>query len=337
MIGSLPVGEAVVRTASISRPVRVRINDPSKVYPELVKGGPVTDEEIVEYMAPVFAKNPHFSAQPDFLPKNISLKDLTVDNRPPMIDLKEVVKLYAIYHLSEFSGILKGIQGATYNGSHLLVALIIRNIARLVSEDESSLSFWCQHLVWSISRRRDIVSEDDMELIVETLRQFVDTDEPSCIRWNHLHHRIRLEGISRARRYKINKSNLANELKEAVSRAIKERDGLSDVKMESIGTDEDLTELELKLLALVHTEQFTNRYPERVQSATDGDIGPLVDMVITFAKSLGITDVDLSVVATHLLNHARTSLDSPDDDRLWIEVHDTLLSKIDDSGSEVAV
>ncbi|MFW9817517.1 MAG: ATP-binding protein, partial [Candidatus Thorarchaeota archaeon] len=43
LIGSLPIGEAVVRTANIGKPVRVRLNNPVEMYPELASDKPVTD------------------------------------------------------------------------------------------------------------------------------------------------------------------------------------------------------------------------------------------------------------------------------------------------------
>jgi hypothetical protein len=336
MIGSLPVGEAVVRTASISRPVRVRVNDPVAMYPELASGKPVTDDEIIAHMKPVFEKNPHFKTKSELALKSLTLKDLTDDIMTITIDMNSALKLYAIFQLASFGGVLKGIQGAAENGSHLLIAFILRNIARLVSKDTKSLSLYCHHLVWSISRKDGIVSEDDLGMIVNELKLLVDIKELKDEIMHRFHQRISEETNRRSGSFEFNRNSLTSELKEAVAQAIQERTDLREVNPSTEVSDDNLSNLHETLMALVRTDQFSTRYPERIDAALKGNFEPLVKMIITFARSLDIQNIELRKVAALLLNHARSVLESPDNNTLWKSVHELMISDIDNLGSEVA-
>jgi hypothetical protein len=328
MIGSLPVGEVVIRTASISRPVRVRIHNPATKYPELVSGPQVTDDEIRKHMKQVYKQNPHFKNKSKFALKSLKLKDLTGESPTITIDMSSTLKLYAIFRQPKFSSLLRGIQKAAENGKYLLVALVLRNIAHLVSNDKLGVSFYCHHLVRSIYRKGGIVSEDDMSMVVSELEQLVDMGCISLEKLDTLHERLRVEGTRRTRTHGYDQTVLDTELKQASVSAIREIEGLEAVSP----TTEPVENLD----TLVRTGKFSTRFREQVDVALKGDIEPLVRLLLTFAETLDVPEVELQELAVLLLNHARVVHETAADDGLWVSAHELMVSRIDDSGSEVA-
>jgi hypothetical protein len=330
MIGSLPIGEAVVRTASISRPVRVKINDPVSLYPGLASAAPVTDDEIIEHMNPIYEQNPHFKAKSDTALKSTRLKNISENLSTVRIDINCALKLYSIIRQPGFKGVLRGIRSATENGNYSLAALIFRNIIGLVSKNEQSQSFFCHHLVWLISRAKGIVSEDSLQLIVREMKQFIDIADFGHEGLDRIHQRIGANVVPRSVSYVVDNSAIETELKQAVDEAITESEALKD-KKQSVGMiTETLSKLDKTLLALVRTDQFSTKYAARLDAAVRGDIVPLVRLVVTFARTLDVQDVELVEVTNQLLNHARSELGSPEDDSLWRSVH----GAIGDLGSE---
>jgi hypothetical protein len=334
MIGSLPIGEVVIRNASISKPVRVRINNPAEQYPELAPGVPVTDKAVKEFMGPVYEQNPHFRAKSGYSTESLKLENQNLTIASIRFDIAKLCKLYTIMGKSSVRGALKGLQMAAHSGNALLGALVLRNFASIANPDESTLPFYCLHLVWFLYQTENPLSDDNLGKIVTELEQLVPLEELSRLSLANIHERIKTTVEKGVVSYDEGSSSLREELKEAVADAITERDELRN-RTESPDPNEE--RLDKLIQAIVKTEQFTTRHVERFNKALAGDLGPIVRLVNVFTRKIAGPEDDLSHVATLLLHHARSLLGTSDNDAVWKTIQDEVHSTISDSGSEVAV
>jgi len=328
MIGSLPIGEAVIRTAGISRPVRVRVNDPAAMYPELSSGTPVTDDEIKVHMKPVFDQNRHFKAKSVHALKSLKLKDLSLRISTIKIDINSALRLYAMIEHKSFRKILKLL---ILVENSLQGALVIRNLARLAGPDDTHVSFYALHMIWRISKLEES-SDPFLEKIVEELKHLLPISDLLEEPLERYHSRLNLDIERRISTFNYDTKELASEMVSAMRMALDETKNLQ-VDNQAVVHD---GELEKRVRAIVMTDQFVSRYLPRSQMAMEGNPDPLVRLIITFARKLAGHGFDIAEVVTLLLHVSRASLDSPDNDGLWNTVHDMVQSGIDDSRSEVA-
>jgi hypothetical protein len=332
MMGSLPVGEVVIRTASISKPVRVGVNDVATLYPELAPGKPVTDEEIVRHMKPVFDQSPHFKAKSPHALKALKPAELSPQLAMIKIDITRALRLYAMINSSSFEEVLMTLPKTN---NPLFGALIIRNIARLVGQDETHASFYAHHLTWYISKLERLGTSFLREL-VEELEQLLPITELPIEHLERYHLRLKSELEKRISTFKHDGKVTASDVRTAVKLAIAENDELRSTDSSDNQGSEPDGELEEKVRNIVRTDHFVSRYQPLAQMAADGNHEPLVLLLTTFARKIAGDGFDNSKVVTLLLHEARATLDSPDNDSLWTTVHDKVQSGTNDSGSEVA-
>lgn len=335
LIGSLPIGEAVIRTASISKPVRVRINNPADQYPELAPGSPVTDKAVKEFMKPVYEQHPRFKTKSGF-----SVETLKDDQGIPVasvrIDIVKLHRLYSIINKPAVKGALRSLQDAAQCGNALLGALVLRNLISIVRPDKSNIPFCCHHILWLLSQTETSLSEDSLGKITTELNQLVPLKDLAQVDLGHIHERVKLKVERGLVSYDENKAALRADLKEAVSKAIEEMEELQDKAAQSKYSENEYR-LERLIQEIVKKEKFTSRHIERFNKALDGNLKPIVRMITIFAKKIAGPEDDVCHVATLLLHHARSQLGSSDNDSLWKTIQDEVHSSINGSGSEVAI
>jgi hypothetical protein len=312
----------------------VRINNPAEQYPELAPGVPVTDKAVKEFMGPVYEQNPHFRAKSGYSTESLKLENQNLTIASIRFDIAKLCKLYTIMGKSSVRGALKGLQMAAHSGNALLGALVLRNFASIANPDESTLPFYCLHLVWFLYQTENPLSDDNLGKIVTELEQLVPLEELSRLSLANIHERIKTTVEKGVVSYDEGSSSLREELKEAVANAITERDELQN-RSESPDPNEE--RLDKLIQAIVKTEQFTTRHIERFNKALAGDLGPIVRLVTVFTRKIAGPEDDLSHVATLFLHHARSLLDTSDNDAVWKTIQDEVKSTINDSGSKVAV
>ncbi|MHA2058157.1 MAG: ATP-binding protein, partial [Candidatus Thorarchaeota archaeon] len=335
LIGSLPVGEAVVRTASISKPVRVRINNPVDQYPELAPGAPITDKVVKQFMKPVYEQYPEFKTKSGY---SVEVKK-DVQNPPVAlvrIDITKMHRLYSIMDRPSIKGALRGMQEAAQSGNALIGALLLRNFVSIVKPDKSNLPFYCHHMLWFLSQVETPVSEENFAKITTELEQLVPLKKLEYVDFGHIHQRIRLTVERGLVSYKEDETALKADLKVAVNTALKEMKELQNKAAQSKYSENEYR-LERLVQEIVKTEQFTTRHIERFNKALAGDLKPIVRMIKIFAKRIAGSEDDVCHVATKLLHHARSHLGSSDNDEVWKTIQDEVHSSINNSGSEVAV
>ena len=326
LIGSLPIGEAVIRTASISKPVRVRINNPVEQYPELAPGAPVTDIVVKEFMEPVYKQHPQFKAKSGYSVE--ILKDaaslLVASVR---IDITKMHRLYSIMGKPSVKGALKGIQFAVQGGNALLGALVLRNFVSIVKPEENNFPFYCHHLLWFLSQIETPLSEENLGKIAGELEQFVPLKKLAQVDFGHVHERVRLTVEKGVVSYKEDKAALRAELKDAVTRAIEEMKEIHDKAAERRVSESEYR-LNRLIQEIVKTEQFTSRHIERFNKALDGDLKPIIRLITIFSRKIAGPEDDVCHVATLLLYHARSQLGDSDNDSVWNTIQDEVHSSI---------
>jgi hypothetical protein len=331
LIGSLPIGEAVIRTASISKPVRVRINNPIEQFPELAPGKPITDKVVKEFMEPVYKQHPQFKSKSGY-----SVRIQKDDESPPVtslrIDIVELLRLYSIVDMPAVRGALEGIQYAAQSGNPLLGALILRNFVSIVQPDPSHLPFYCHHTLWYISQTESPLSEEILAKIARELDRLVPHKKLEQTDLNHIHERIRLTVERGLISYNEDKGALDSELKQAVTSAIEEMKDLQDKVVER-RLSESEHRLQRLISEIVKNEKFSTRHIERFGKALNGDFKPIIRLITVFARKVAGPDDDLCHVATLILNNARSQLGSSDNDSVWETIQDEVHASIDSSGS----
>ncbi len=335
LIGSLPVGEAVVRTASIGKPVRVRINNPVEQYPELAPGSLVTDKVVKEFMEPVYEQHPEFKTKSGYSVE-VKKDEQSLSVASLRIDVTKMHRLYSILDKPSVKGALKGMEMAAQSGNTLLGALVLRNFVSIVEPNESYFAFYCHHLLWFLSETETPLSEENLDKITTELANFVPLNELAQVNLGHIHERIRLTVERGLVSYKEDKAALRTDLKDAVARAIEEMKEIQDKAAERRLSDNEYR-LSRLIPEIVRNEKFTSRHIKRFNKALDGDFEPIVRMITVFAKKIAGPEDDLCHVATILLHHARSELGNSDNDSVWKTIPDEVHASIHDSGSEVAV
>ncbi|MHA3961936.1 MAG: ATP-binding protein [Candidatus Thorarchaeota archaeon SMTZ1-45] len=332
MMGSLPVGEAVIRTASISRPVRVRVNDIVVLHPELALGKPVTDEEIIQHMSPFFTQNPHFQTKSAHALKSLKSGELSLRLATIKIDIPRALRLYTMLDSAFFKKVLKTL---IETKKSRLGALITRNIARLAGPDDTHVSFDAHHLIWCISKMKEF-NPSFLGKIVEELKLLLSLSELPSNHLERYHSRLNSELEWRVSSFKHDAKVTASDVMSAVRMALDEIKKLQSTdQSDNHGVEPD-GELEEKVRSIVCTNQFVSRYQPLAQMAADGNYEPLVLLLTTFSRMIAGDGFDITEVVILLLNEARATLDSPVNDALWAAVHDMVQSEINNSGSEVA-
>jgi hypothetical protein len=331
LIGSLPVGEAVVRTASIGKPVRVRINNPVDQYPELAPGAPISDKVVKEFMDPVYEQHPEFKTKSGYSVE-VKKDEQSLSVASLRIDVTKMHRLYSILDKPSVKGALKGMEMAAQSGNVLLGALVLRNFVSIVEPNESCFAFYCHHLLWFLSETETPLSEENLGKFAAELEQHVPIKKLRQVDFSHVHERIRLTVERGLVSYKEDKAALRTDLKEAVTRAIEEMKEIQDKAAERRLSDNEYR-LSRLIPEIVRNEKFTNRHIKRFNKALDGDFEPIVRMMTIFAKRIAGPEDDVCHVATLLLHHARSELGSSDNDSVWETIQDEVHSSINGMGS----
>ncbi|MGY5864723.1 MAG: hypothetical protein RTV41_08965 [Candidatus Thorarchaeota archaeon] len=332
MMGSLPVGEVVVRTASASKPVRVRIDNPFKRHPSLADDNPVTDRDIRQHMQLVFKKYPHFQKKSALAIKVPKLNELS--GRLVSIDILSIFKLHLILKHSSFNGALSAMTEAAKSGNSLIGGVIIRSIANLFAPKGPNLLFYCQYILWILAKEErveeSVLDEFDGHL-------WRDGILPENI--EHTYQRLYAEISRRIKSITIDEEALGVEIRSTVESGVKKfkeilRKKDKEPSLKRPGTE---NELDLFIKAVIRTNKFSSRYYDRLRKAVNGDMAPLVRMIRVFSKKVAGDDQDLDLVATKMLHHAKTILGTPEDDDLWKTVVESVNIEISKQGSEVVV
>jgi hypothetical protein len=332
MMGSLPIGEAVIRTASVSKPVRVRVDNPISHNPELADDTPVTDEDLRRHMKTVYEQNPHFEKKLDSL-RTPTLKELDTEVASISIEMQSVLRLYSMFKISSFKGAYNGIAEAAKRGSPLIGALVIKHLARLMAPDEKSMPFYCRHLVWLLAKTSKFREVQDA--VEAELNQLLQQESP--VKIEPLHERIYTEVKLRIKSHVENQKILRSELKDAVSRAVEEIKRVPKTPPAPVQSTSDNERLDKLIPAVVKTQKFSSRYMERVNKAAKGDVKPLARMIRVFSKNVAVPEDDLEVVAVKLATQARLTFETPEDDTLWDSILDSVRMETRNQGSEGVV
>ncbi|MFW9842135.1 MAG: hypothetical protein ACFFES_14655 [Candidatus Thorarchaeota archaeon] len=333
MMGALPVGEAVVRTASASKPVRVRIDNPFQKHPRLSDDTPVTDEDIRQRMQSVFEENPHFQRKSSLAMSTPKLNEL--GGRLVSIDMLDVFKLHLILNHSTFNGALSAMIDATKSGNPVIGGVIIRGIAKQLAEKGPGLLFYCQYILWILSQEAR-VKED----IVEEWDGYLWRDDILPENIDLIYQRLYNEVSHRIKSVTVDEDALGKEIRSIVKSSIEEFNELAKKRVEeksSFRRPETEDELDLFIKAIVRTEQFASRYYDRLRKAVNGDTTPIARMIRVFSKKAAGDNHNLELVATKMLQHAKTILGTPENEELWNTIVESVNIEIRSQGSEVVV
>jgi hypothetical protein len=335
MMGALPTGQAVVRTASSSKPVRVQIDSP---FDPASSNRPVTDAYIRKHMEPMFKANPHFQEYQEFtrLEPDIDAVDRSV--LVADVDISSMMRAYIITKHPTFRGIQRVLTEVTRNGSSLLAAHIIRAIARLATDSETALPLCCLRLLRSHSSCDGAMSEEVLDSIIGDLVELVPSNK-SILTANLevLHERLDIECAKRVQSAKIDEEEIGALISKAVKDAIAEFKNRPRQSSPAPALPFNLeSDLSRTIEGVVTTDEFAEKYLERVEKAIAGDISPLVRLIKVFSKNLLGPDCTLAEVSSSLLHHARSAHKTPEDDAVWNRVFMEVQSQIIEQGSEIA-
>jgi hypothetical protein len=333
MMGSLPVGEAVVRTASASKPVRVRIDNPFQKHPRLSDTTPITDDDIRQQMQLVFENNPHFQKKSALAMITPKLNELS--GRFVSIDMFSVFKLHLILNNSTFNGALSAMIDAAKSGNPLIGGVIIRGIAKQFVAKGPGLLFYCQYILWVLSQEERID-----EILSDEWDDYLWRDDILPENIDLIYQRLYAEVSRRIESVTIDEDALGVKIRSIVESSIKEFNELVKKRAEEKSRSkrpQTEDELDLFIKAIVRTDQFSSRYYDRLRKAVNGDTAPIARMIRVFSKKAAGDDHNLELVATKMLQHAKTILGTPENDELWDMIVESVHIEISDQGSEVVV
>lgn len=337
MMGALPTGQAVVRTASSSKPVRVQIDSPSESNPASGSKGPVTDAHIRRHMEPVFKANPHFREYHAFTRNE---PDVHPHGQPVLsmkLDMLSMVRAHIIAEHPTFRDMNNVLTEVTQSGSSLLTALILHAVAQLATHDEAILPLCCLRLLRSYSQRDDPMPKEVTSSIAADLAGLVSGSESLLTAdLETLHERLNIECARRAASIKVDEGKTGALIQQAVKSAIAEFTERPQQRLPAAIPFNLESDLSRTIEGVVTTDEFATKYLERMEKAIAGDVGPLVRLVEVFSKRIAGPDCTLAEVSSSLLHYARTAHRTPEDDTIWNRVFMEVQSKIVERGSESA-
>lgn len=334
-IGSLEKGVAVVRTASSTKPVLVRINNPFVLYPKSNSDKPVSDEDIKKHMKPIHEENPHFAIRFDFT-KNVPLILELQAQSTPIIKIAELSKLYSMIKQPKFKGVIKGIEGLIQKDDSLLTSLTIKHIVKSVTDDEDIQSFCINHLLWLFSKMVDSWSGEFEELVISNITCHLFSESKLiCSFDSEIHERMHRDLMKRKLQH--NSDEVANLLTAAVKAAIDEQNNHNSTSTKSKPKASDVDNKSLQMIdAIIKTQHFSSRYIERLGNASNGDIEPFLRFVLAFSRKLSSSSERVLTVSLLLLERARSIHNQPVDETLWNRISEAVKATLTDRGSAVA-
>jgi hypothetical protein len=334
MMGSLPTGQSVIRTASSARPVRVIIDSSLDSLLE----NAVSDEEIRADMKPVFEASPHFQDSPDFAMSEPELGDLSDAFSSIQLDMQGLRELYLIIsflHNRRYqSGIAKAIQSQDY----LPIALLIKNLARSVVPQETSPLFHSLHLLWYFTNTEEEWTDNTVREVQLQLARILPADQNEVLHdLDVLHERVCLEITERLKSRRIDAEREERVVRQAIKTA---SDELQKTRAASIVIDSSRTNEHpppsICIEAIVRSDDFRGHYISRMKRATEGDLTSIIRFVGLLAKRINSPLNGIDETAAHILNQGRAIYGSPVDDDLWERICEKIQSKISEEGSESA-
>jgi hypothetical protein len=335
MIGALPTGQAVVRSASSSKPVRVQINNPLEA---VSSKGPVTDAHIRKHMEPIFKSNPHFREYRTFTRQDPEINSVNRAALSMELDILCILRVHIIAEHPTFLSMQKVLIEVTQGGSSLLAAYIIRSLGQLATKEDATLPLCCLRLLHAYSCCDDPMPKEVADAIISELAKLVSIDEGLLtIEIETLHERLDIECADRVDYARSEEEKTGALISKAVNRAIAEFKQRPQQKppiaIIPFNLESDLSRI---IEGIVTTDEFAKRYVERMEKAAGGDIDPLVRLVTVFSKRLLGPDCTLAEVSSSLLHYARTAHKTPEDDAVWNKVFMEVQSKIIEQGFKVA-
>ncbi len=334
-IGSLEKGVVVVRTASNTKPVLVRINNPLELYPKLKSEVPVSDTDIKKHMEPILTENPHFKFRFDFTRKVPAIHEINSENQVK-IDFNTLSRLYTLVRHPSFNGIVNGIDLLIQKSNSLLTALTMKHIVLTVIDDYDKRIFYVNHLLWLLSQMVSSWSADFEEHVISNLAKILPCDRNSIIvEDTSPHERIKMELVKR--NSIDNGDSIKSLLKEIVKQAIEEQDQIVSRKTDTQVKPLDSVETSLQMIdAVIKTKLFTEGYFERLRGASEGDIDSFLRLLTAFSKKLASSSEMTSDLSLLLLHRARSILNEPADEELWAVLSEAVKIATTDRGAPVA-
>jgi hypothetical protein len=331
MMGSLPTGQAVVRTASSGGPVRVLIDNPFASGPE----SPVTDDEIRTDMAQVFEAHPHFQESPDFAKTEPEIGSLSDAFAAIQLDMPSLIKLYYIISFLHHKGYQSGIENAVKNYSYLPAALIVRNLARAALSSGVSPLFCCLHLLWYFTRTEDTWTDDALKEVSLQLASILPAEQEDVLQdLDVFHERVCAEITERLKSKRIKTKSVEKVIKSAINAAMDEYNEapLSEAPTEA---DEpvDAPPPPSLIDTIVKNDDFRDHYISRVRRAAQGELTPLLRFIRLLAKKVCNPDLDESESGLRILSQGRAIYNSPADDLLWERICEAIKSDTEEEGS----
>ncbi len=334
MMGSLPTGHAVVRTASSGKPVHVLIDNP---FASDFKNS-VSHEEIRAEMKHVFDANPHFQENPDFAktePEFASLSDVLTSIQ---LDMASLIRLYYIISFLHSKGYQSGIKNVIKNHSYLPVALIIRNLVRSVVPEDTSPLFYCLHLLWYFTKTEEAWTDSAVREVSLQLSQILDTEQDEVLQdLDVLHERACLEVTERLESRRIKTISVERVVKCAIRAAMHEFQETPLHGGTVIPSESNSVSIQTSLMdTIVKSDDFREQYLSRIEKAVEGDLTPLHRFIRLLAKRISDSTSSDNETALLIMAQGRAIYNSPADERLWELVCGALQSETKEEGSEGA-
>ncbi len=322
-VGALAVGHAIVKLPDLAEPMRVAIAPLTKEFPQL-DGLFVSDQELKAHMNSVYEKNPHFR-------EGISASTINIGLDPRCI--RRLLKFAERdFFRKAFS---KAIEKPVSEKSFLLVPVIIE-LAKNISRNHAQVPLYCQYIVWFL-HKIGLVKKGELPVsfftkMKEQIRVQFDIDWIMNEELSHDMEQVTKEAEEYLRMTPFDKGEGQrgkNELLEVFQTALKEWERIRTksspppcvIKKIEVTQIEDIPtldpEIDTFIQTIVETDQFSKLYFERLQIATNGDIIPIVNMMVGFTKRMEISSELVQSVATRFLEYSRKTLGAPEDGELW--------------------
>lgn len=229
-----------------------------------------------------------------------------------------------------FRGMQEVLTDVTRSGSSLLVALIIRAVARLATDTETTLPLCCLRLLRSYTHNGNPMPKEVVSSIVADLAGLI-SDKKGFLRSDleTLHRQLDIECARRTKSVRVDEVKTGALISQAVKRGIAEFTQRPQRSLAAAAIPfNPESRFSRTIDSVVRTEEFAAKYLERMEKAVTGDVGPLLRLVEIFSRKIASPDCALTEVSGSLLHYARTAHGIPEDDVVWRKIFIEVQSKM---------
>jgi hypothetical protein len=251
------------------------------------------------------------------------------------LDLLSIEMIHELVDTKNFKEYYAVALGEAVKGRPTIGALIVVKTARIVIDDDTKLSSYCDYMTWHLSRgETDSDKQRAHESVRRELNDVLDSEmklssiQGQKMQWYY--ERIQAEVLKRRRTNRrpfLKPEERVSLLKDAVLEAIEERNQAKDSKSGRSDGTVSPNDVETsnpiaisRLRQVVMSNRFTKLYTDALLESVEGQNHKYVSLVMESVRTSTPSNESVPDVAVWLVFHLRDELDAPEDNELFMSL-----------------